>query len=132
MKLCRKASINRDVGQSCLSVRVPGSAALHSSSRLSVILRVLCCVQVHHLELRQVTAAAARLLANHHLEHNTATSGGVTDSQSHVITSHNTWHRWKSCYATCCLSWSSVKLQQKLVFSTISKRMVHPKMKILP
>lgn len=101
MELCRKASINRDVSLSVslsvFSVRVPGCLVLNSSSRLSVALRALCCVQVDHLELCQVTAAAARLLANHHLEHNTAsqeTVQGSSDSQSQVITSHNTQHRY--------------------------------------
>lgn len=51
-----------------MCVCVPGSAILNSSSRLSVSLRALCCIQINHLELRQVTAAAARLLSNHHLQ----------------------------------------------------------------
>lgn len=77
VKLCRKASINRV----CPSV----------SLGLSVALRALCCVQVDHLELRQVTAAAARLLANHHLEHNDRRSGdGAEFNRRPVNTSHNT------------------------------------------
>lgn len=61
----RKASINRDVSL-CVSLALSRG---NTSSRPSVALQALRHrVQVDHLQLRQVTAAAARLLANHHLE----------------------------------------------------------------
>lgn len=60
-----KASINRDVSL-CVSL---GLSRGNTSGRQSVALQTLCHrVKVDHLELCQVTAAAARLLANHHLE----------------------------------------------------------------
>lgn len=75
----------------CTCVCVPGCTVLQRSlhQSLSVALGVVCGVQVDHLQLCQVTAAAARLLPNHHLQHNKPASvWEVANSQSQVSSQH--------------------------------------------
>lgn len=118
VEICRKASINRDVSLSvrqsvcvyvcglcvyvCVCVSL-GVLCQTAPACPSVALGALCCVHVDHLELSQVTAAAARLLANHHLESTTQpVSSRCRDNNNNkkiIQTSHNTRHR--SCCAAC-------------------------------
>lgn len=127
----KKASINRDVSL-CMSL---GLLHWNTFSCKSVALQALChCVKVDHLELRKVTAAAARLLANHHLEWIHCWSEAVKSCQTtdYVVKSHQTCHHGVqlyiilfqditqiACHSLCCdkkkrlltlVSWSQRRL----------------------